>query len=56
MAITRNRMKKRQVKSLGEDTYTLSDLTESNEELRKVCFENSLKKTPSYLTWGVEVI
>jgi hypothetical protein len=36
-------MKKRQVKCLGEDIYILSDLRESNEELSKVCFENSLK-------------
>jgi hypothetical protein len=36
-------MKKRQVKCLGEDIYTLSDLKESNEELSNVCFENSLK-------------
>ena len=56
IAIVWGRMKERQVKCLGEDTYTLSDLIESNEELRKVYFENSLKKTPSYLTWGVEVI
>ena len=56
IAITRSRMKERQVKCLGKDIYTLSDLRESNEELSKVCFENLLKKTPSYLTWGVEVI
>ena len=43
LAITRSRMKKRQVKCLGEDIYTLSDLRESNEELSKVCFENLLK-------------
>ena len=49
-------MKERQVKCVGEDTYTLSDLRESNEEISKVCLENLLKKTPSYLTWGVEVI
>ena len=36
-------MKKRKVKCLGEDTYTLSDLRESNEELSKVSFENLLK-------------
>jgi len=36
-------MKKRQVKCLGKDTYTLSDLRESNEELSKVYFENLLK-------------
>jgi len=36
-------MKKRQVKCLGKDIYTLSDLRESNEELSKVCFENLLK-------------
>jgi len=36
-------MKKRQVKCLGEDRYTLSDLRESNEELSKVYFENLLK-------------
>ena len=54
-AITRSRMKKRQVKCLGKDTYTLSNLRESNEELSNVCFKNLLK-TPSYLTWGVEVI
>ena len=56
IAIIRGRMKERQVKCLGEDTYTLSDLRESNEEISKVCLENLLKKTPSYLTWGVEVI
>ena len=38
IAITRSRMKKRQVKCLGKDTYTLSDLRESNEELSKVRF------------------
>ena len=43
IAITRSRMKKRQVKCLGKDIYTLSDLRESNEELSKVCFENLLK-------------
>ena len=43
IAITRSRMKKRQVKCLGKDTYTLSDLRESNEELNKVYFENLLK-------------
>jgi len=36
-------MKKRQVKCLGKDIYTLSDMRESNEELSKVCFENLLK-------------
>jgi len=36
-------MKKRLVKCLGKDIYTLSDLRESNEELSKVCFENLLK-------------
>ena len=36
-------MKKRQVKCLGKDIYTLSDLRESNEELSKVYFENLLK-------------
>ena len=36
-------MKKRQVKCLGKDIYTSSDLRESNEELSKVCFENLLK-------------
>ena len=36
-------MKERQVKCLGKDVYTLSDLRESNEELSKVCFENLLK-------------
>ena len=36
-------MKERQVKYLGEDIYTLSDLRESNEELSKVYFENLLK-------------
>ena len=56
LAITRSRMKKRQVKCLGKDIYTLSDLRESNEEQSKVCFENLLKKNPSYLTCGVEVI
>ena len=48
IAVTRSRMKKRQVKCLGEDIYTLSDLRESNEELSKVCFENLLK-TPKLL-------
>ena len=43
IAITRSRMKKRQVKCLGKDIYTLSDLGESNEELSKVSFENLLK-------------
>ena len=43
IAITRSRMKKRQVKCLGKDIYILSDLRESNEELSKVCFENLLK-------------
>jgi len=52
IAITRSRMKKRQVKCLGKDIYTLSDLRKSNEELSKVYFE----KIPSYLTWGGEVI
>ena len=42
-AVTRSRMKKRQVKCLGKDIYTLSDLTESNEELSKVYFQNLLK-------------
>ena len=55
IAVTRSRIKKRQVKCLGKDTYTLSNLRESNEELSNVCFKNLLK-TPSYLTWGVEVI
>jgi hypothetical protein len=41
-------MKKRQVKCLGKDIYTLSDPRESNEELSKVCFENLLK-TPKLL-------
>ena len=50
MAITRSRMKKRQVNCLGEDIYTLSDPRESNEELSKVYFDNLLKKIPSYLT------
>jgi hypothetical protein len=45
IATIRIRMKKRQVKCHGEDIYTLSDLRESNEELGKVCFENSLKKS-----------
>ena len=36
-------MKKRQVKYLGKDIYTLSDQRESNEELSKVYFENLLK-------------
>jgi hypothetical protein len=31
----------------------LSDLRESNEELGKVCFENSLKK--SQVTWHKEL-
>ena len=43
IAIARSRMKKRQVKCLGKDIYTLSDLRESNEELSKVYFENLLK-------------
>ena len=43
IAITRSRMKKRQVKCLGKDIHTLSDLRESNEELSKVYFENLLK-------------
>ena len=43
IAITRSRVKKRQVKCLGKDIYTLSDLIESNEELSKVYFENLLK-------------
>ena len=43
IAVTRSRMKKRQVKCLGKDIYTLSDLRESNEELSKVYFENLLK-------------
>ena len=38
-----SRMKKRQVKCLGKDIYTLSDPRESNEELSKVCFLNLLK-------------
>jgi len=37
-SITSSRVKKRQVKYLGKDIYTLSDLRESNEELSKVCF------------------
>ena len=49
IAITRIRMKTRQVKCLGKDTYTLSDLRESNEELSKVYFENLLKKPQA--TW-----
>ena len=52
IAITRSRMKKRQVKCLGKDIYTLSDLRESNEELSKVCFENLLKKPQA--TWHEE--
>jgi len=36
-------MKRRQVKYLGKDIYTLSDWRESNEELSKVYFENLLK-------------
>jgi hypothetical protein len=36
-------MKRRQVKCLGKDTYTLSDPRESNEELSKVGFETLLK-------------
>ena len=55
IAIISSRVKKRQVKCLGEDIYTMSDLIESNEELSKAYFENLLK-TPSCLTWGVEVI
>ena len=43
IAIVRGRVKERQVKCLGEDTYTLSDLRESNEELSKVYFQNLLK-------------
>ena len=43
IAIIRGRMKERQVKCLGKDVYTLSDLRESNEELSKVSFENLLK-------------
>ena len=43
IVVTRSRMKKRQVKCLGKDIYTLSDLRESNEDLSKVCFENLLK-------------
>jgi len=54
IAIISSRVKKRQVKCLGEDIYTLSDMRESNEELSKAYFENLLK-TPSCLTW-VEVI
>ena len=49
IAITRSRMKERQVKCLGKDINTLSDQRESNEKLRKVYFENLLKN-PSYLT------
>ena len=41
-------MKERQVKYLGEDIYTLSDMRESNEELIKVYFEN-LMKNPKVL-------
>jgi len=52
IAITRSRMKKRQVKCLGKDIYTLSDLRESNEELSKVSFENLLKKPQA--TWHEE--
>ena len=52
IAITRSRMKKRQVKCLGKDIYTLSDLRESNEELSKVYFKNLLKK--SQATWHEE--
>jgi len=48
IAITRSRMKKRQVKCLGKDTYTLSDPRESNEELSKVYFEKK-KKNPKLL-------
>jgi hypothetical protein len=55
IAIISSRVKKRQVKCLGEDIYTLSDMRESNEELSKAYFKNLLK-TPSCLTWGVEVI
>ena len=43
IAITRSRMKERQVKCIGKDIYTLSNLIESNEELSKVYFENLLK-------------
>ena len=53
IAITRSRMKKRQVKCLGKDTYTLSDLRESNEELSKVYFENLLENK-SQATWHEE--
>ena len=42
-------MKERQVKYLGEDIYTLSDMRESNEELSKVYFENLLGKNPKLL-------
>ena len=52
IAVTRSRMKKRQVKCLGKDIYTLSDLRESNEELSKVCFENLLKNPQA--TWHEE--
>ena len=38
IAIIRSSMKKRQVKCLGMDIYTMSDLRESNEELSKVHF------------------
>ena len=48
IAIIRGRMKERQVKYLGEDIYTLSDMRESNEELSKVYFEN-LMKNPKLL-------
>ena len=44
-------MKTRQVKCLGKDIYTLSDMRESNEELSKVYFENLLK-TPKLLDMG----
>ena len=50
-----SRVKKRQVKCLGEDINTLGDLRESNEQLSEVYFERFILKTPSYLTW-VEVI
>jgi len=40
-------MKRRQVKCLGEDIYTFSDMRESNEELSMVYFENLLKNPKS---------
>jgi hypothetical protein len=55
IAIIRSRLKKGNLMHWW-GLYTLSDLRESNEVPSKVYFENLLKKIPSYLTWGVEVI